>query len=86
MKLVGYEPPKIQSVIRTILETRNSGISIYTGLWNEGLAEEERDYTARENYDKKLRDYIKEFNRTQDFSVLAEAMAGIKTKLDFDEA
>jgi hypothetical protein len=68
MKETGYRPPRIQSVVRTIIEARNLGLPIYTGLWCENIAESGNDFSGRGDYDESFRAAVKEFNKTQDFS------------------
>jgi archaeosine synthase beta-subunit len=72
MKKAGYKPPKIQSVLKTILSTQPLGIPIYTGLWCENLADETGEFSGRDDYDKRFRNAIKQFNKTQDSSVIKQ--------------
>ncbi|MBN2467169.1 MAG: hypothetical protein JXD19_03365 [Deltaproteobacteria bacterium] len=70
MRRVGYRPPKIQSVLKTIIEITRRGIAVYTGLWCENLAEDKGDFSGRDDYDPRIRNVVKEFNKTQDFSLV----------------
>lgn len=72
MKRVGYRPPKVQSVIQTILAMRNLHVPVYVGLWCENLANDDGVFTGREDYDKSFREALKLFNKTQDHSVLED--------------
>jgi hypothetical protein len=69
MKSNGYKPPKIQSIVKVIFETKHLGTPIYTGLWCEDLSEPSGDFTERGDYDISLREAVKNFNKAQDFSV-----------------
>lgn len=69
MKKTGYRPPRIQSVVRTIIGAKDLGLPIYTGLWCENISEAGNDFSGRKDYDEKFRAAVKEFNKTQDFSV-----------------
>ena len=64
-----YIPVRIQSALQVILETRELGIPIYTGLWSENNTNGYGDYTIHSDYDPALRNAIKKFNQTQDFSL-----------------
>ena len=70
MKKSGYKPPKIQSVLKTILSTQPLGIPIYTGLWCENLADETGNFSGREDYDREFRNAIKQFNKTQNPAII----------------
>lgn len=70
MKRVGYKPPKIQSLLKVIYETRELGVPVYNGIWGEDAIDENGDFTCLEDYDSELRDAIKQFNETQDFALL----------------
>jgi radical SAM enzyme (TIGR01210 family) len=76
MKETGYRPPKIQSVVRTIIEAMNLDVPIYTGLWCENIAESGNDFTGRKDYDKRFRAAVKVFNKTQDPSVFERLKLG----------
>jgi radical SAM enzyme (TIGR01210 family) len=69
MKETGYKPPKIQSVVRTIIEAVDLGVPVYTGLWCENIAECGNDFTGRKDYDERFRAAVRAFNKTQDSSV-----------------
>jgi hypothetical protein len=58
-----WQPPTIQSVYRVVLAGLKAGIPVYTGLWSEGLAAEETDFTGRNGYDPAIRAAILEVNR-----------------------
>lgn len=60
---VNYQPPRIQDIYRIVRETQEREIPIYTGLWSEGLSDESNDFTAREDYDPALRQYIYNLNQ-----------------------
>ena len=66
-----YTPPKIESVLEVIAQTRDlNSIPIYTGLWSENNAETYGDYTYTPNFKLKVKEAIKEFNKTQNFALL----------------
>jgi radical SAM enzyme (TIGR01210 family) len=65
-----YKPPRIQSVVRVIHETRHLNVRIYVGLWSENNAEGGGDYTSHNDYQPKIRKALKQFNQTQTPSVL----------------
>ncbi len=67
-----YKPPKIESVLKVIAQTRDlNNIPIYTGLWSENNAETYGDYTYTPNFKLKIKEGIKQFNKTQDFTSLS---------------
>jgi len=70
MRLAKYIPPKIQSVRQIILDVEKLGIPIYTGLWSESLASSSEDLRCHPDFDDKLKKALKEFNKTQDYSLL----------------
>jgi radical SAM enzyme (TIGR01210 family) len=65
-----YRPPRIQSIVEVIRETRPLDVRIYVGLWSEGNAEGHGDYTTHEDYQPEIRTALKQFNKTQAVSVL----------------
>lgn len=70
MKKAGYKPPKIQSVLKTILSVQDLEIPVYTGLWCENLADDKGTFSGRKDYDEGFREIIKQFNKTQNPSIL----------------
>jgi radical SAM enzyme (TIGR01210 family) len=63
-----YMPPKLESVRRAILAAESTGITLFAGLNDEGLAVPGGSF-IREG-DEELINLLEEFNRTQDFSLL----------------
>ena len=63
-----YKPPYLEDVRRAVLHAEGKGISIYVGLFDEGLAVIGGSF-IREG-DEPLRDKLEQFNMTQDFSLL----------------
>jgi len=63
-----YKPPYLEDVRRAVLHAEGKGISIYVGLFDEGLAVKGGSF-IREG-DEPLRDKLEQFNMTQDFSLL----------------
>ncbi len=63
-----YSPPLLDSVRKAVLHAKDSGISIYVGLDDEGLAAPGGGFIRKG--DKKLVKTFEEFNATQDFSLL----------------
>ena len=66
-----YKHVRIQSVVKVIEETRDLKIPIYTGLWSEGNAEENGDFTCHDDYLPEIHSALKKFNKTQDYSLLS---------------
>ena len=65
-----YRPPQIQSIVQIIAATRHLNVPIYTGLWSEHNAEENGDYQSLATYQAEVRNALKQYNKTQNFSVL----------------
>ena len=65
-----YSPPTIQTIFEVVLRTHLQGLPVYTGLWSEGLAGEDGDFTARPGYDPALRAALVAFNRSNDPALL----------------
>lgn len=63
-----YSPPKLTDVIRAVKHGKGKGISIYIGLFDEGLAVPGGSF-IREG-DEALIAKLDEFNRTQNYSIL----------------
>ncbi len=66
---VSYQPPRIQDIYRIIQAAQAKEVPIYTGLWSEGLGDESNDFTAREDYDPSLRQYIYHLNQQKPHSL-----------------
>lgn len=65
-----WMPPTIQSIFDVVVAGHRMGIPVYSGLWSEGLAEENTDFRGRDGYDPKLHRAIIRFNKTNDFGYL----------------
>jgi radical SAM enzyme (TIGR01210 family) len=65
-----YKPVRIQSVLEVILHAFHLNIPIYTGLWMESNAKMGGDYTSHIDYQPKIREMIKQYNKTQDGALL----------------
>ncbi|MFF2396048.1 hypothetical protein [Nocardia sp. NPDC058114] len=65
-----WVPPKIQSIYRIAVAGHRMGLPVYTGLWSEGLADEENDFRGHTDYDPSLRLAMVNFDRTADPSYL----------------
>jgi radical SAM enzyme (TIGR01210 family) len=63
-----YSPPRLADVIRAARHGRGKNVSIYLGLFDEGLAVPGGSF-LREG-DEPLRERLEAFNRTQDFDLL----------------
>ena len=63
-----FVPPRLESVIKTVLTGKKSNISIYVGLDDEGLAVEGGSFIR--DGDEELIQKLMQFNKTQDYSVL----------------
>jgi archaeosine synthase beta-subunit len=66
-----YQPPRIQSVVEIIAATRELNVPIYTGLWSEGKSLEGGDYRVHDTHCDDIRNAIKHYNKTQDYSLVA---------------
>lgn len=69
MRGYDYKPPRIQDIVRVIIEIKKLGLPVYTGLWSEGFAGEGGDFSSREDFDRRMRKAVKKFNENQDLSV-----------------
>jgi hypothetical protein len=63
-----YRPPTLQDVARAALHARGKQISVYLGLFDEGLAVPAGSFLRPG--DEQLRERLEEFNRTQCFDLL----------------
>lgn len=63
-----FTPPFLRNVARAALQARNTPISIFIGLNDEGLAAEGGSFIRRG--EEELVELLEEFNRTQDFEIL----------------
>jgi archaeosine synthase beta-subunit len=70
-----YQPPRIQSVLQVIAMTRSLNVPIYTGLWSEDNEIGSGDYTVHHDYDENIRDALKQYNKTQDFTLFHPYLA-----------
>ncbi|GBE17219.1 radical SAM superfamily protein [bacterium BMS3Abin15] len=59
-----YEPPEYASVLRIVEYCHKLKISVYTGLWSEGLAEPYCVCKADSDEEKKIREKILDFNKS----------------------
>lgn len=80
--LSNYIPVRIQSVLEVILKAKELGVTIYTGLWSEDNTNGYGDYTVHKDFDPAIRNAIKKYSQTQDFSWLAPF---VPLKLDVKE-
>ncbi len=69
--LHNYRPPHIQSVVQIIAATRQLAVPIYTGLWSESNAEDNGDYRSLKNHQQKVCNAVKQYNKTQDYGLIA---------------
>lgn len=65
-----YMPPKIQSVLKVLLEAEKLNIPIYTGLSSESLCMENGDFKAHLDFDMNIFNAVRQFNKNQDYAVL----------------
>lgn len=65
-----YCPPFLKDVASAALHAEGKGISVFIGLYDEGLAVPGGSF-AREGDDEKIR-IMEKFNKTQDFNLLRE--------------
>lgn len=63
-----FVPPKMETVINAVLYSENKNISMFIGLYDEGLACEHGSFIRKG--DEVLVDKLEHFNKTQDYSVL----------------
>jgi radical SAM enzyme (TIGR01210 family) len=69
-----YAPPRLYDVARAALHAKGKGISVFVGLYDEGLAVEGGSFIRPG--DDELIGVLEAFNRSQDFSALERALAG----------
>jgi len=66
-----YTPPLLESVREAALHGEGKNVSIYLGLYDEGLAVEGGSFIREGNEeDKKLVELLEEFNETQNYEIL----------------
>jgi radical SAM enzyme (TIGR01210 family) len=63
-----YQPPKLSDVIKALRHGKNKGISIFVGLFDEGLACEGGSFIRKGDED--IIDTLHEFNKTQNYDLL----------------
>ena len=63
-----FTPPKLIDVAKAVQHGRGKNISIFIGLYDEGLAVEGGSFIRPE--DKKLAEQLELFNKTQDYRIL----------------
>jgi radical SAM enzyme (TIGR01210 family) len=63
-----YKPPLLESVRKAVLEAEGKKLSVFVGLYDEGLAVPGGSFIRAG--DEKLLKKLEVFNRTQDFTVL----------------
>jgi radical SAM enzyme (TIGR01210 family) len=68
-----YTPPKLIDVTRAVLHAKNTRLSVFVGLYDEGLAVEGGSFTR--SGDEALIERLERFNETQDYSLL-ESIVG----------
>jgi radical SAM enzyme (TIGR01210 family) len=66
-----FSPPFLKNVAKAALQARNTPVSIFIGLNDEGLAAEGGSFIRRG--EEELVEQLEEFNRTQDFEILERA-------------
>lgn len=76
-----WVPPTIQSILDVVVAGYRMGIPVYSGLWSEGLADEDTDFRGRDGYDPALHDAIIMFNKANDFSHLDPFVKGKEGKV-----
>ena len=69
-----YVPPFLRDVARAALYTKGKPLSIFIGLFDEGLAAEGGSF-LREGDEELVKD-LEQFNRTQDYNILERIYAG----------
>ena len=69
-----YEPPKLKDVARAVAHGRDSKLSIFVGLYDEGLAVPGGSFLRPG--DEPVVELLEQFNRTQDYRFVDEVIAG----------
>jgi radical SAM enzyme (TIGR01210 family) len=69
-----YHPPRLGDVAQAVLYARDRAISVFIGLSDEGLAVPGGSFITSEN--RPMVQVLEEFNRTQDYDLLAELCTG----------
>jgi len=67
-----YIPPKLIDVVRAVMHAKGKSISIFVGLYDEGLAVEGGSFIRPG--DEEIVNHLEEFNKTQDFSILSKVL------------
>lgn len=67
-----YIPPKLNDVARAVLHAENSGITVFVGLSDEGLAAEGGSFIRQG--DEEIVAALDAFNRTQDYNDLRKTL------------
>jgi radical SAM enzyme (TIGR01210 family) len=70
-----YAPPQLGDIARATLHAKGKGISVFVGLYDEGLAVEGGSFVRAG--DEELIAALEAFNRSQDFNALEVAVAAL---------
>jgi len=73
-----YSPPKLIDVARAALHAEGKNISIFIGLFDEGLAVKGGSFLRKG--DERLVKQLEHFNKTQDYSILGEIVDSVRKK------
>ena len=63
-----YAPPRLRDVARAAIHARGKPVSIYLGVFDEGMAVEGGSFLRDDN--QHIVEHLKRFNRSQDYSIL----------------
>lgn len=70
-----YQPPRLIDVVRAALPASTEPISVFLGLFDEGLAVEGGSFLREE--DEHLLEPLDEFNVSQDYGILEEILTSV---------
>ncbi len=65
-----YQPPNLMMTKKAAYHAHDKNISVFLGLYDEGLAVEGGSFVSQSDYDQKLVAVLNEFNITQNFKLL----------------
>jgi hypothetical protein len=71
-----YEPPRLRDVARAALHARGKQLSVYVGLYDEGLAVEGGSFLRAD--DTEIVRALADFNRSQDYDDLARTVSTLR--------
>ena len=82
LKAGRFTPPRLTDVTRAVMHADGSGVSVYVGLDDEGLATEGDSFLRPGN--ERMVEILQAFNETQDYDILQAAVEGYMDDPDYD--